>query len=180
MKAPVMIEFNVSELLKEPVGSNRDYKLNEGTPSGSLEEDRIHNIDGVLSLTRTNRGVLVFGDMESTVTCTCSRCLSSYNERVSFNIEEEFLPSTNVKSGVPGDLSDVDDPNVIIKENHLLNLTEHIRQQSIISLPMKPLCDLDCRGICSGCGTNLMQGKCICQKDKRDPRWGVLLDLKLD
>ena len=163
MKAPVMIELNVSELLKEPVGSNREYKLNEGTPSGSLEEDRIHNIDGVLSLMRTNRGVLVFGSMESSVTCTCSRCLASYDQRVSFNIEEEFLPSINIKSGVPGDLSNVDDPNVIINENHLLNLTEHIRQQSIISIPMKPLCDSKCAGICSGCGTNLMYSKCICQ-----------------
>ena len=180
MEASVMIEFNVSELLKEPVGSNRKYRLNEETPSGSLKEDRIHNIDGVLSLMRTNRGVLVFGNMESTITSTCSRCLASYDERVSFDIEDEFLPSIHIKSGEQGNLSEVDDPNVIINENHLLNLTEHIRQQSIISIPMKPLCNSNCAGICSQCGTNLMYGKCRCAKDERDPRWGVLLALKLD
>ena len=178
-----MTEFNVSKLLKEPVGSNREYKLNEGILSLRLEEDRIHNIDGMLSLIRTNRGILVLGHIKSCVTCSCSRCLTSYDESVSFNIEEEFLPSINIKSGLPGDLSDLDDPNIIINiinQNHLLNLTEHIRQQSIISLPMKPLCNINCAGICSECGINLMQGKCTCQKDERDPSWGTLLELKLD
>jgi uncharacterized protein len=45
-------------------------------------------------------------------------------------------------------------------------------------MPMKPLCKEDCAGLCTVCGKDLNQGKCVCTQEETDPRWAELLKLK--
>jgi uncharacterized protein len=44
---------------------------------------------------------------------------------------------------------------------------------------MKPLCRVDCKGLCAVCGTNLNTGSCSCKPDWEDPRLAVLKKLKV-
>jgi uncharacterized protein len=46
-----------------------------------------------------------------------------------------------------------------------------------LAVPLNPLCQQDCAGICSRCGTDLNEGPCDCGEDI-DPRWSALQDLK--
>ncbi|HEX2986866.1 MAG TPA: DUF177 domain-containing protein, partial [Chloroflexota bacterium] len=48
--------------------------------------------------------------------------------------------------------------------DHVLDLTEAIRQYVIVESPLQPLCDEECKGLCSQCGANLNLGPCDCQQ----------------
>jgi len=55
-----------------------------------------------------------------------------------------------------------------------------MREQCYLSLPMKPLCRPDCRGLCPQCGTNLNRGACACRREWDDPRLTALKTLVVD
>ena len=166
------MQINVSQLLKEPIGATRDYKVSEivdVTGDGRM-------VQGEVKLLRTHRGILVRGVLRTEVELTCSRCLSPFNFPVTLNIGEEYIPTVDVVSGVP--LSSPEEPgSFIIDEHHVIDLTEAIRQYSLLAFPMKPLCREDCAGLCSNCGHNLNLGPCGCLQQEADPRWSELSKL---
>jgi uncharacterized protein len=53
-----------------------------------------------------------------------------------------------------------------------------MREQFYLALPMKPLCDSGCHGLCPECGTNLNRETCTCTHEWEDPRLAVLKTLK--
>lgn len=55
-----------------------------------------------------------------------------------------------------------------IETRNEIDLTDNIREEVIISYPLKPLCRPDCRGLCPRCGQNLNQRKCQCQTKGAD------------
>jgi len=139
-----VIQENVAQLLKEPVGSTRDYELDEPVDIAGNEVGG--QVKGKVRLTRTNRGILVRGTVNTGVEVTCSRCLNRFRCPLTFTIEEEYFPVIEVSSGAP--LSPPDEPgSFIIDEHHVLDLTEAIRQYALLAMPMKPLCREDCTGL---------------------------------
>ena len=139
-----MIQENVAQLLKEPVGSTRDYELDE--PVDITGNGVGGQVQGRVRLTRTNRGILVRGTVSTEVELTCSRCLNLFRCPLTFTIEEEYFPVIEVNSGAP--LSPPDEPgSFTIDKHHILDLTEAIRQYALLAIPMKPLCREDCAGL---------------------------------
>ena len=55
---------------------------------------------------------------------------------------------------------------------------ELLREQFYLALPMKPLCQEDCRGLCPQCGVNRNTGTCDCNVQWEDPRLAALRNLK--
>ena len=167
------MEINVSQQLKEPVGSIRNYEVSDviDTNGGSM-------VYGEVKLMRTNRGILVNGTVYTKVKVTCSRCLNLFDCPLTLDIEEEYFPTTDVVSGAQ--LSLPEEPGCFtIDERHILDLTEAIRQYALVATPMKPLCREDCAGLCPNCGQNLNQGTCDCPRGEVDPRWSELTKLAL-
>ncbi len=166
------MQINVSQLLKEPIGATRDYQVSEIvdiTGDGRM-------VQGEVKLLRTHRGILVRGVLRTEVELTCSRCLTVFNCPVTLNVGEEYIPTVDVVSGVP--LFSPEEPGpFIIDEHHVIDLTEAMRQYSLLVIPMKPLCREDCAGLCSNCGHNLNRGPCGCLQQGVDPRWSELSKL---
>ena len=46
----------------------------------------------------------------------------------------------------------------------IIDLTDPIREDMIIALPIRPLCDEACKGLCFQCGQNLNLNQCQCRK----------------
>lgn len=159
--------INVAQLLKEPVGSMRVVDV-----SGE-EELGVH---GKVQLVRTDCSILVRGRLATEVETTCSRCAASITCPVTFEIEEEFFPSIDVVSGVPVPVpDDPDDPDAFtIDEGHILDMHEAVRQYALLALPIKRLCQAQCRGLCPECGHNLNEGQCSCARQAHDERWAKL------
>jgi uncharacterized protein len=138
-----MMQINVSQLLKEQVGSTRDYNI-----SGLVDvvDNSISSpVQGEVKLTRTNRSILVKGKLYISIEATCSRCLRLFSCPLVLNIEEEYFPVLNILSG--DSLPSPDEPDSFtIDEHQILDLTEAIRQYALLAMPMKPLCRENCAG----------------------------------
>lgn len=136
-----MLEINVSQMLKEPVGMTQNLEIADRIAILDNES----KVEGEVTLTRTNRGILARGRLNADVETSCCRCLNLFNCTVDFSFEEEYFPSTDILSGAR--LAGPEEPeSFIINEHHTLDLTEAIRQYALMALPMKPLCRPDCAG----------------------------------
>jgi len=168
------MRINVSQLLRETIGSMRNCRVD--APVAVLEDGKEYTVQGEVRLTRTDRAILVEGTLHTAVEITCSRCLSPYNCPLAFHFKEEYFPTVDVVTGASLDVPD--DPGCFtIDANHVLDLSEAVRQYALIGVPMKPLCREDCAGLCPACGSNLNLKKCDCPSDTIDPRWLKLAKL---
>jgi uncharacterized protein len=166
--------INVSQQLKASIGSWRSYKVNENIDiSGNTSK-----VQGKVELVRTDRGILVKGTLQTEVEIACSRCLSSFSCPLTLSIEEEYFPVTDVVSGAALPLPE-ETSCFTIDEYHVIDLTEAIRQYTLMAIPMKPLCREDCAGLCSNCGQNLNRISCCCQLKEKDSRWSEVNKLTL-
>lgn len=166
------MQINVSQQLKASIGSIRNYEVNEVIDIDGCN----YTVQGTVRLMRTDHGILVQGTLNTDSKLTCSRCLSLFDCPLTLNIEEEYLPTTDIISGSP--LPVPDDPGAFtIDERNILDLTEAMRQYVLLAIPMKPLCHQDCAGLCPTCGTNLNQASCDCPPEPADSRWAELRKL---
>jgi uncharacterized protein len=169
------MDMNVSQLLRDPIGSTRDFKIDEQIDI--LGDGKSHRIKGACNLIRTQRSILAKCRLNTEVELTCSRCLGQFHQPLRIKFDEEFFPTIDILSGMalpPPEESS----SFTIDEHHILDLTEAVRQYALLAKPMKPLCKKDCSGLCPTCGKNLNEGKCDCPDDNIDPRWSKLAELK--
>ena len=140
-REPLKASINVTQLLKEPVGSSQSYRVN-----GLLGDDIDGCIEGTAKMIRTGRGVLVQCESSAEVKLICSRCLGAFSCPISFAAEEEFLAVAGMSDdSVPSPSEQPD--GFTMNDKNIVDLGELIRQYVLLNLPMKPLCRPDCPGI---------------------------------
>ena len=59
-----------------------------------------------------------------------------------------------------------------------LLLEDVLREQVLLSLPVRTLCKPDCKGLCPRCGENRNSTACTCDVGPSDPRWEALSGLR--
>jgi uncharacterized protein len=59
-----------------------------------------------------------------------------------------------------------------------LLLEDVLREQVLLSLPVRTLCKPDCKGLCPRCGQNRNSQPCHCDEGPSDPRWEALAGLR--
>lgn len=109
------------------------------------------------------------------ITGECVRCLTSYPTELKGRTD--FIICSDSEENRHRATEDSED-YVFLKGTDLrVDITEPVVQTAILSLPLKPVCSEDCRGLCPQCGTNLNDQTCDCVKESIDPRWEGLKDL---
>ena len=136
------------------------------------------DLSGDLIIEKCGTTLRVKGSLNFTALQECSRCLNDFECSVSQPVEL-FYRTGKLEDALIGKEAELksDDLNVIAYKGNELDIWPDIREAMMLALPMKPLCSDDCRGICSGCGQDLNNGKCKCRKESMDPRWEGLLKL---
>jgi uncharacterized protein len=173
------LTYNVAGLLGEPVGSTRDYIVSGVTLDLGEDLRQADPIEGTIHLGRTNRGLLVRGDLRTSLDEECSRCLRSIEVPLELHIEEEALPSIDLHTGLPIDTAS--DPEALrLNDHHELELEPAIREAILLAEPIAPLCEPDCPGLCAICGERLTGGPHEHPEDDIDPRLEVLKAFKVD
>lgn len=105
------------------------------------------------------------GDVLASAVIPCDRCLTEVVYDFSINIKKEI--DLNIKESK--------EYSFIIQNN--LDVNELVSSEIIPEIPMKILCDENCKGICSKCGTDLNQKNCGCDGFVPDPRMAKILDV---
>ena len=140
-RQPLKALINVTQLLKEPVGSSQSHDI-----SGIPGDDIDGCIEGTAKMIRTSRGVLVQCELGAEVRLICSRCLEAFSCPISFTVEEEFLAVADMSDGSAFSLAEQPE-EFTIDDKNIVDLGELIRQYVLLNLPMKPLCRPNCPGI---------------------------------
>ncbi len=130
-----------------------------GVPAGSdLELD--------LRLESVMEGVLVSGLVTAPVTGECSRCLEPVSDTLRVRVQELFAYQP-----------DEGEEDVSRMEGDLLDLEPALRDAVVLALPLTPLCDEDCAGLCPDCGERLDDLPADHTHEATDPRWSALQSL---
>jgi uncharacterized protein len=137
--------------------------------------DRAWRLDAVrLHVSRDGDDVVVVGEIGASVPLTCGRCLEEFRVDVHPAVDVRYLPRPALADAVELGADDLD---LDFYANDELNLTALVETETTLALPMKPLCRLDCRGLCPVCGGNRNVVQCACPARPPDPRLNALKDL---
>ena len=117
------------------------------------------------------------GRVETTLELPCSRCLEPFTLPVEQTFDLRYQPHAQNAGEGEREIEE-DDLTTAFYEDDEIDLGQLMREQFYLSLPMKPLCAEDCRGLCPVCGTNLNRGTCDCKRSWDDPRLGALKELR--
>jgi uncharacterized protein len=125
--------------------------------------------------------IRVEGNFETKMELVCARCLEPVTEEVSsFDLFYAPLPKgANLIKHREDQLKD-DDTDIGFYEGDGLFLADVLKEQVLLALPIKAICQSDCRGLCPNCGANLNHEECRCETHATDPRLASLARIKQD
>lgn len=115
--------------------------------------------------------IIVRGSVRGTLRQECTRCLRPLKTEFVGNLTLVFVSEGDDVEG-DGDVYPFE-PN-----GAELDMSSAVREEVVLAMDSYVVCDPDCRGLCSTCGTNLNEAACDCTEDETDPRWAALRDLK--
>jgi uncharacterized protein len=121
-------------------------------------------------LSKTGETVSLSGWLTARLILACSRCAKDFTFPLYLELTTQFLPLVQAATTRPGEgLQDVD----VTEEDYLhfyrgqsVFLDDFIREEVILAIPMQPLCDPNCKGLCSRCGQDLNIAACGCPQEE--------------
>jgi uncharacterized protein len=161
------MRFDVTALLRAPVGSVQTYRL-EGESGSSTADDVGEQATGSVSLLRTSEGILATAHLQVKVDDRCSRCLKPVSVPLEVDFQEEYLPTVDADTGSRLAVAEGGD-GFFIDDRQVLDLSEAVRQYRLAVQPMQALCRADCKGLCANCGEDLNRGPCSCDAAATEP-----------
>lgn len=166
-KSASALRLNVGFLLKEQAGYSRDIPIDE--PTLALGDDLVvQQLRGTLGLTRTPQGIYAQGSLRALTQAECVLCLTPVEQTVSSRFGEMFhFPPEKAPAEA-----------LVIPEHMNVDFAPLVREDMLLSLPMRVLCRPDCKGLCPKCGQNWNEAPCQCEPETDDPRLSVLKDLR--
>ncbi|MBE6020476.1 MAG: DUF177 domain-containing protein [Clostridiales bacterium] len=114
--------------------------------------------------------VFFSGYLKTSLETACGRCLEPVSENIDIDFDEVVYAEGREEDY---DLIIEPEGETIDLEAFVINLLE-------LKLPLKFLCDEECKGLCPVCGTNLNTSQCNCNDEKIDERFAMLKDLFKD
>lgn len=168
----------IINLEKLKTGPNKFYeKLGErDLDFGKEDFHLLDKLDASIVAIKNRNNIELRINLDYTLELTCSRCLEgfkrSFTEEGVYYLKAGEEPLEEEKFLLEEDIYTL---YYAIPEIDTIPL---IREMVILSLPMKPLCSPDCKGLCPVCGANLNKRDCGHRQEKIDPRWSKLLEIK--
>jgi uncharacterized protein len=145
-------------------------------PGDSLElPGDFMRIDGEvrldLVLTITGNLIRAQGVVRATLQLTCGRCLEPFENGIEMELD------LVLRSGPDGIRMEDEDETAPFLGEDWIAFDAPVREALILSVPIKPLCRPECRGLCPMCGENLNVSSCSCGPQPEDSRWDALRSL---
>ena len=118
----------------------------------------------------------VTGRAATRLELSCSRCIEPFEIPIDASFDLRYVPQSENTGDGEREIGD-DDLVTAFYRDGMLDITELLREQFQLALPMKPLCSDACRGLCPQCGANLNRTECGCAPVWEDPRLAPLKSL---
>jgi uncharacterized protein len=127
------------------------------------------------TIEKTSNQLRLRADLEAKCQFTCDRCLDEFEQGLLTRFEIVYITEEEIaQRGSDGEVQ------YISPDKTILDIGEDVRQFLILAVPQKLLCNDDCRGLCTVCGSNRNRVNCKCADKEADPRWEVLKKVSLN
>lgn len=172
--APFVVD--VRALLGKP-GAYQRLEITE--PAGSDVRTEVvavaetEPVTADVMLESVREGILVTGQARTAGDAVCSRCLDPVRVELSAPLQELYAWSVQ-----EAEVDDLGEPGPHL-DGELLDMRPAVRDGLILEMPLAPLCDADCPGLCPQCGVRLADDPSH-EHENPDPRWAALSALKND
>lgn len=163
MKKP--FRFNVGFIIHEDVGYSHDFPF--AFEKLTLDDLELTNFEGVASVGKTPQGLILQADFSAETTLECVRCLTNFEHALDWSFTElyAFDKRSETESGL------------LLPEDAHLDLAELIRDYALLEIPISPIHDENCKGLCPECGQNLNIKDCGHRPAEPDSPFAKLKDL---
>ena len=120
------------------------------------------------------------GSSHFTTDLSCSRCVEPYPfaNSSSFHVRFRPRPEASTDENEEVEINDPEELEVEFYTAREIPLKDLALEQVQLAIPMKPLCDDKCLGLCAVCGANRSREACKCETSIVDDRWNALLGLR--
>lgn len=162
------------------IGKHYVYEVNEPPFEGGETGLKCTTpITGKIDFRNSGRHLVVRGDVTTKVELECGRCMGSLEipMKVSLDDEYEIANIQAILAGQDDEVEEEEPEDETLLQDGIFDLSEFLRQTIIVSLPIAPLCDEACLGLCPTCGTNLNEGPCSCPVEVEASPFSALRDL---
>jgi uncharacterized protein len=177
---PSALQINIARL--KDAGLDLELDLGEDwfgrwqTEDPDLEFAGPGHLSARAHLERHGHDVLVRGHLEGVLQLNCSRCLIAFNLPIEADFDLLLAPAPDrVTEDEELSKSDLDRD---FYAGETVNLENILREQVLLTLPLKPLCAEACQGLCPRCGADLNQETCQCPAEKSTSPLAILKNIK--
>lgn len=146
-------------VLNDRAAADKDLLVEE---DGAFLEDIDYNIH----LSREKEKIRAKGNMHTTVSIPCARCLEPIELKIDSPIDIILLPAQLIE--LTGETLGEEDLEYIFFEGKSIDVTKILMEQVNLLIPVKPVCSPSCRGLCPQCGVNLNHEQCHCERSVND------------
>jgi uncharacterized protein len=148
-------------------GLELDYK--ETIP---IEEALLDGpVDVRLSVRKVGRELVLSGRFTAAVRLQCGRCLKEFTKDLDLPVDVVYDAVEDMEGRRELKRDEMDTGFYRGEE---LDVDELVREQLLLDIQMKPLCNENCKGLCPHCGTDLNTGGCTCASGTTDVRLEAL------
>jgi len=174
--------FDIHELERQKILFEEDFL--PGRPGQPVQIDLGEDVWQVEPLHVSGTAELVGptdirlrGSLRTAVEVCCDRCLEPARRRVEMEFDLFYQPIQTIAREEEVEVKR-EDLDVGFYHGDGLRLEDAVKEQILLSLPMKTVCRPDCAGLCPRCGQNRNIVPCGCEALPADPRWAVLEKFK--
>ena len=153
-----------------------EHEINRILGQGPIREYHLEGpVEVSVSFYRAGTELFFAGMLKTRTGAVCARCAEDFDAPAI----GRFASCSSPKSiGYDDDPLRAEDLEFSLYDGDEIDLCPLIREQLLLALPTRPLCQEDCRGLCPHCGINLNHGACGCRVETVDPRLEALRSLK--
>lgn len=150
-----------------------ELNFNEPVKNLGLEEPFYDSVLCKILMDKSTSQIVINCELAVNAKLICDRCGAEFKRELKNNFQNVYIFSNQPE--------ETESENLIYlsREADKINLTDDIRDYAILSVPMKILCDEDCKGLCYKCGANLNYESCSCEKTQNENSvWSALEKIK--
>jgi uncharacterized protein len=162
----------------------QSYQATFTVSAEDLERDEVANVGSATIHVNVKKGELADeyvadGTVSFTADLNCARCAEPYPIANTSTFHVRFRPRPEAsEENEEVEITDKEELDVEFYSERAIPLRDLALEQIQLSLPMKPLCDESCLGLCPTCGVNRTRERCSCETSIVDDRWGALKDIR--
>ena len=178
------MEFKIVELEREPIDFDLQFKPGAIQYGELAEQTGPLAAEGRAEVLHEHRGpkdvvadIRVKGQWKGKFQLPCARCVEPVEMPLQGEFDLLFRP-LGVDSGMAERSISAVETEIGYYQKDSLLLEDVLREQVLLSLPVRTLCREDCKGLCPRCGANRNSQACSCEEGPQDPRWAALADLR--